>query len=375
MISSILTASYLWKDTWKRWLEQPGSILARSVVTIIMVSLSVLLLVGFRMQIEKLRFEVEKFGLDNLLVIETVTPKDIAQGIPADRFRSIKNWGNLFTAKKMIAYARSSNGKNASVVAYSDDDYRGLLPYLKYGHEVFVLTRSHPQGLVLDYDVDDQNFSCVALEPEEKISQLIQGDTLFIPISYIPQIANRGYSMIYYLERNPDSPKISELTDAIQLVIRADGNGKVDIKSAEAIKKRLNKLESQQTAMRLWLAAILGGAIALIYGVLSVLEFRQSMYVSALLKSFGVSRFMLGLRSIFENILIVNAVTIGLIYLLSLYHDTIFQALRVKATSDIDSLYWGQETYWIIAAANIGVLISSIPVFWALRKQVGSILE
>lgn len=327
------------------------------------------------MQIDKLRSEVDKFGLDNLLVIETLTPQDIAEGVPTDRFRSIKNWGNLFTAKRMITYARSSNGKNANVVAYSDEDYRGLLPYLKYGHEVFVLTQSHPQGLVIDYDVDDLNFSCVALEPEEKITQLIQGDTLFIPISYIPKIAERGFSMIYYLERNADSPEIAALTDAIQLVIRADGNGKVDIKSAEAIKQRLNKLEDNQRAMRIWLAAILGGAIALIYGVLSVLEFRQSMYVSALLKSFGVSKLMLGVRSILENILIVNVVTVGIIYLLSINHNTIFQALRVKGTSDITSLYWGQETFWILAAANIGVLISSIPVFWALRKEVGSILE
>lgn len=181
--------------------------------------------------------------------------------------------------------------------------------------------------------------------------------------------------MIYYLERQDHSPSIPKLTKAIHLVIKADGNGKVDIKSAEMIKKKLLKLEKQQSSMRLWLAAILGGAIALIYGVLSILEFRQSMYVSALLKSFGVSRLMLGIRSIFENVLIVNVVTVGLIYVLSQYHNTIFQALRVKAIDNINTLYWGQETMWTIAAANIGVLISSIPVFSALRKQVGNILE
>ena len=127
--------------------------------------------------------------------------------------------------------------------------------------------------------------------------------------------------------------------------------------------------------MKFWLALILGAALSLIYGVLSILEFRQSMYIAALLKSFGVSRFLLGLRSVLENLLIVNGVTLGMVYLLAKNHDTIFKALRMRTGVDINALYWGQETMWIIAAANIGVLISSIPVFLALRKQVGNILE
>jgi len=372
---TILTASYLWKDTWKRWLEQPGSILARSVVTIIMVSLSVLLLVGFRMQIERLKTEIDNFGLDNLLIIETVTPLDIEAGIPADRFSSIRKWGNLFTSKRMLASAKISNGKNATILAYTDNDYRGLLPYLKHGHDVFLLTKSDKEGLVIDATVQDFTFSGITLNPKENISQLVQNDTLFVPLSYIPEIQKRGFAMLYYLERNKDAPEIATLTEAIHTVIRADGNGKVEIKSADEFKKRLDDLEAKQSSMRLWLAAILGGAIALIYGVLSVLEFRQSMYVSALLKSFGVSRIMLGIRSVIENMIIVNCVTITVIYLLSKYHDLIFSSLKINSSADLDTLYWGNETLWTIAAANLGVFISSIPVFWALRKQVGGILE
>lgn len=327
------------------------------------------------MQIERLRSEVESFGLDNMLVIETITPFDRGAGLSSDRFRSIQRHGQLFTARKMLASANGSNGKNAAVVGYTDADIRGLLPYLKYGHEIFVLSTDIPQGIAVDYTISDHSFTAVALKPEEKLLQLIQGDTLFVPSNRIPELEERGYSLIYYLQRDADAPEIADITESIQRVARADGNGKIDIKSADLIKKKLEKLESQQNSMKFWLALILGGALALIYGVLSILEFRQSMYIAALLKSFGVSSFLLGLRSIIENILIVNLVTLGLIHLLSLYHDTIFKALRVKATTDINALYWGQETMWTIAAANIGVLISSIPVFWALRKQVGNILE
>ena len=375
MTSWILTASYLWKDTWKRWFEQPGSVLARSVVTIIMVSLSILLLVGFRMQIEKIRAQVQAFGLDNLLIVETITQQDVTEGVSADRFRSIRKWGDLFTARVMLASATGSNGRRASVVAYDDTDLTGLLPYLRYGHEVFVLTTAMPAGLVVDYDIQHKNVSAVALKPEDRVAQILQGDTLFVPLDYVADLERFGYSMIYYLQRDQSAPEIPSLSEAVRQVVRADGNGKVDIKSAEMLKQKLNQLEEQQGTMRFWLATILGGALALVYGVLSILEFRQSMYVSALLRSFGVSPFLLGLRTIVENAIIVNLVTVGVIWLLAWKHETIFKALKVSSSSSVAELYWGRETLWIIAAANIGILISCIPVFWALRKPVGAILE
>jgi len=74
-------------------------------------------------------------------------------------------------------------------------------------------------------------------------------------------------------------------------------------------------------------------------------------------------------------LLIVNVISVGVIYSLALYHNNIFAYLNVKAQDSVTELYWGYETYWIIFAANIGVVISSLPVFWALRKPVGLVLE
>lgn len=349
--------------------------MARSVVTVIMVSLSILLLVGFRMQIEKIRTQVRAFGLDNLLIVENITPQDIENGSSSDRFRSIRKWGHLFTARVLLASAVGSNGRNASVVAYDDADLVGLLPYLRYGHEVFVLSKDMPPGLLVDYELRQTNLRGIVLHPEDRVAQILQGDTLFVPVHSVADIVKSGYSMIYYLERDKNAPEIAALSEAVREVVRADGSGKVDIKNAEMLRERLNKMEEQQSVMRFWLAIILGGALALIYGVLSILEFRQGMYVSALLRSFGVSSSMLVLRTIFENVIIVNFVTVGVIWLLSSNHDRIFSALKVSGGSHISELYWGSETMWIIIAANIGIFVSCIPVFLALRKPVGSILE
>ena len=324
---------------------------------------------------KKLRDEIEAFGLDNLLIIEVLTPDDIKQGVPVDRFRSIGKHGNLFTARRMVASARSSAGKNAGVIGYSDDDIQGLLPYLKYGHEVFVLTHDAPEGLVIDYQLNGMEVRGIALHPEEKIAQLIQGDTLVLPSQQLRDIEARGFSMIYYLQRDKDAPDVGELINAVNHMVRTDGDGKVEVKSAVMLRDRLRKLQSQQNTMRFSLAIILGGALALVYGVLSILEFRQSMYVSSLLRSFGVSSFMLGIRTIVENLLIVNLIALSVIYLLSLYHNYIFSSLNLSTLDDATNLYWGYETCLIFVAANLGVMISSLPVIWALNKPIGQVLE
>ena len=47
MKSSTLIASYLWKDTWKRWFEQPGSPVARLFVTGLLALVATVILVFF----------------------------------------------------------------------------------------------------------------------------------------------------------------------------------------------------------------------------------------------------------------------------------------------------------------------------------------
>src|SRR3954465_10710877 len=72
MRSSTLIASYLWKDTWKRWLEQPSSPLARLFVTGLLVLVATVILVTFHLLERSLRERLERFGLNTLLIRETV---------------------------------------------------------------------------------------------------------------------------------------------------------------------------------------------------------------------------------------------------------------------------------------------------------------
>jgi len=375
-MSWILIVSYLWKDTWKRWFEQPGSILARIVVTGIMVSISIVLLVAFSMQVNKIKQQMEAFGLDNMLVIETVSGKDLEKGKVETRFSGIGQYGELLTVKKLLVRGKSSEGDRVAVVSYTEDAVVPLHHYLKFGHSEILISKKYPQGMIIDVEVEGEWIRAVCLEPREHEEKLLQGETLFIPSEQYEYYEGSGYSISYYLKRDQDAPTIEMISDTIRSVVSNDQRGRVDIRSSAAIKEKLAQLEKQQDILKYVMAGLLGGALALIYGTLAVLEFKEQRYVAALMRSFGVPKIFLASRNIIESVLIVNSVSFGVIYGLMKVHNKVFKALKLQnAEVDLNALYLSDQVLWVIAFVNVGVVLSSVPTIRAMSKPVGKILS
>ena len=333
------------------------------------------MLVTMRMQVDKLQSEVDAFGLDSLFILENVTAKDLNKGNADSRFQSISDWGELLKVKQLPTTATTNEGNRVPVITYSDESLASLSSYISRGNEAFLLSKKMPEGLMVDLNVNDKYIRAVALRPEDNLAKIIQGDTLFIPSSRYKDLEQYGFSVIYHLKRDADAPSLAAITQAVRDVASRDRHGSIDIRSADDLKQKLNQLQSQQENLRIVLALILGGAIALIYGTLSVLEFRQSRYISALMRSFGTPTALLGLRTVLENLLIVNLATFGMIYLLEYYHIDIFQTFQLVGNGSQKGLYWTSETWWIISFANLGVILSCLPVFQAMRKPIGEVLD
>jgi hypothetical protein len=376
MISWILIASYLWKDTWKLWFEQPGSILARIVVTSIMVAISIILLVAFSIQVDKVREQLKSFGVDSMLIVEMISPDDLNKGVVGARFGEIAKWGSLLTVKNLYPKGKTSEGDWVSVISYGEDAILPLSYYLDYGSGEVLLTNKYPEGMIIDVEVVNRWIRAKCLKPREEEARVMQGQTLLVPSSQYSVLEDTGYSVTYFLERHQDGPSIEMITESIRNVVANDKRGKIEIKSAAVFKQELDKLEKQQLIMRYTMAALLGGALALIYGTLSVLEFRQQRYVAALMRSFGVPRFLLALRNLLESVLIVNGVAFGVIFALRELHNEIFKALRLQNDNfDLNLLYFSPEILWVLGFVNLGVILSSIPTLRAMSKPVGKVLN
>src|SRR5215204_4043727 len=105
MRSSILIGSYLWKDTWKRWLEQPSSPLARLFVTGLLALVATVILVAFHLLERSIRERLERFGLNTVVVRETVTSdsRDLTIfGDGPDRLAPLEEHGQKLRVRQLF---------------------------------------------------------------------------------------------------------------------------------------------------------------------------------------------------------------------------------------------------------------------------------
>ena len=119
MRSSTLIVSYLWKDTWKRWCEQPGSPLARWFVTLLLDAGGSVILVAFQLVERSLRNQLERFGLNTLLVRETVvpgSPEFFRHGEGPDQLAVLKSDGEKLRVRQLFVRGQTEWQQNNLLV-------------------------------------------------------------------------------------------------------------------------------------------------------------------------------------------------------------------------------------------------------------------
>lgn len=142
--------------------------------------------------------------------------------------------------------------------------------------------------------------------------------------------------------------------------------------------KELESLQSRQAQWRSAMAGLLGLALALVFGAIAVLEFRQNAYVSALLRSFGAPGKALYLRQWIENGVLANLAAFSAILLLACFHRELFSTLgfpRDLLDFKHGNPYLSWEIALILLWVNVGAFLSSLSVAIGLRKPVGEILS
>jgi hypothetical protein len=171
---------------------------------------------------------------------------------------------------------------------------------------------------------------------------------------------------------------MEQFVDSIQALYALDNRPAPQMQSPLAMIKELEMLQSKQLQWRTVMAGLLGLVLALIFGAIAVLEFRQNQFVSALLRSFGAPGRALYLRQWIENAFVANISAIAIIALIASFHSQIFGLLGFsRDLLKIGSFnpYLSSETALILLWVNIGAMLSSIPVAIGLKKPVGEILN
>jgi hypothetical protein len=165
---------------------------------------------------------------------------------------------------------------------------------------------------------------------------------------------------------------------AVNLLYAVDRRSPPQMQSALPLLKELERLQGRQKEWRVVLAGLLGLSLALVFGAIAVLEFRQNLFIGALLRSLGAPGRFLYFRQWLENAFLANLAAVGSVLLVALFHRQIFAGLgfpvSVLDLKDANP-YWSFEVALILLCVNVGAFLSSLPVAVGLRKPVGAILN
>jgi hypothetical protein len=382
MKSSTLIVSYLWKDTWKRWCEQPGSPLARWFVTLLLMLVASVILVAFQLMERSVRNQMERFGLDTLLVRETVVPDSpdfFRHGEGPDHLAILKSNGQKLRLRQLFVRGRTEwQQNNLLVFSYSPDAIPTLASMLSAENPVICLSETLPTKAQMRVRIGRHSVFADVARPQGWLKALSSDDMLLVPQGWLADAEQIGWLDTTIFQRSPTAPPMEKIISAVNILSSLDQRTPPQIQSALPLVKELDELTTRQVQWRNWLAGILGVAVSLVYGAIAVLEFRQNLFVCALLRSFGAPSQLLYFRQWLENVLLANLAALTAVFLVALLHQTIF--ITLGFSRDIldfsgGNPYVGASIKSIFIWINVGALLSSLPVAFGLRRPVGEILS
>lgn len=380
MKSWTLIVSYLWKDTFSRWLEQPGSPLARWFTATILVAVAATIMVSLKFLENEVHDRLKQFGMNTLLVRETLSfsdPELVISGQRDNRLAPLANNGSLLRLNRLFVQGKTEWQNDLSIFTYPPNPPISITKLLSTETPLLCLSTSLPENVLVQITVNHRSGLAITRHPNNQFRPISAEPLLLVPQGWLPEIERLGNVETTLFLRDPDALPMPAIVDAVQ-TLYATENRNIQIQSPLHFIQSWEELKKIQHRYRFGLAGVLGLALALIYGVISVMEFRQNIFISALLRSFGVSSFWLWSRQWLENTWLANAAAVTAIGLLYLLQDNLFNAMRLTdgAMPFLSfKAVLGTEILMILVWVNLGALISSIPVAIGLQKPIGKILN
>ncbi len=372
----ISIVSYLLKDIFCRWREQPGNVLTRFVVTYALVLPALGLLGVFALMAENLESRLRRSGVDMLFIHEPVsmTNDDGAAHQRRPRFAQLGQHGQVFQLRQLYDAAKTTLARTARVVAYPDASLFALEGIIDAGRSVVFLSDSLPVGMPVRAEIDQHFFTAHVRRPEGMLAKLFQENVVLVPEGMLPRLESRGFVRITLFKAKEVSA-LRSLQQALQRVVKYD-KIQAYVRSSLPLLDDLESLRARQLHWRFGLAATAGGVLALVLGTLAILEYQQRAYVIALLRSFGIRRWLVYGMQLLENAFLVNLAGVSAYLTLVYSQNTLYRAFgATRFTTGLSLEQMLAEVLLIFGCINIGVLVSTLPAAHILRKDIGTILS
>ncbi|MFC5050360.1 hypothetical protein ACFPK9_07030 [Rubritalea spongiae] len=377
MKSMILIPTYLWKNTFKRWLENPISPLSKLLVSTILSLLALLILIFFSETKEQLYKRLKSSGTYDYHLVERVAPEDSLVRIQQN-FKEEKLWKDIFGSEKIHTYRQTSpilrwNDTTLPVLIYSLNQENEEIPL--NDQIQFLTTSPNKYG---PYQIcKSNNIQLIAKTSylgEQAANTLNLSRIVKVPIEIFPQLASAGFFI--RTDAHFDSTEEVKMFDSLITSYFAAENIDIQTISAISLLQEIKALNSLQDRIRIGIVVTCGLISALIIGTIAVLEYHSESYLLALLRSFGVPSFILLLHAFIENIIVVGLGVLVTSFVWKPIYGTISSQINDFQLSNAQSITLPLfDIQIIIMAAGLGVSLAMIPVAFGLRKPPGLILQ
>ena len=363
---------YLWRNSFRRWIEQPLGVLSKWVIAALIGMLGAVMIAGTSFIGDELERQLSSRDALSVSIMEIVPPAQAGALFSPDDNEEA-GWEGLaeesLTIYQVPATARIDGMRDVPVSALRDPEAHG------YPDTVILLTTRQPAGTMAVATIDALRVEALAMPPSGPLLEKMLGksEMLVASIERLAPLLQKGFTrQVLFQARTLDTIESAhQVSDTLQAVEQR----RVNTRSSLVLLRQLREIRDIQGyvlfAVTIGTALVLG----LICGALAWMEFREERYLLALIRSFGVGRVTLLVHAVIENCLVaVTGVLLGLALLSFTVGHADLRAMKLGWLSG-PGLVGGDSVWVLLLGACCGGLLSCVPVGIGLRKPLGLVLK
>lgn len=375
---------YLWKNTFKRWLENPFPALVKILIPALLAALGVVALAMFAQIERELELQLKRTSALRVHVSEHVSRDKAASMLlrsDADELMWSSRVGadNIHFTSQILSSARLGNLQDDRPIAvYSKPSLR-----LGVGGEIdpqdlpvveLLNARETPNGteVIKLGGMEVRAVTNVMPAWLEDLSRARR--VVLIPEDMAHPLKRNGY-IHHMLVHFSSIAEVEQFVAEVEAYTRADQR-QVTVMSAIHILRELERIQGIQDMVRRLLVAGCCLILALTLGSIAWLEYRQDSYLLALLRSFGTPTWILFVHAMVENLLLVLFGILSVLISWKMLYELIVENIdmvgfEVVGAPNLPTM----DVLLIVAGGLTGVLLAMLPIAVGLRKPAGYTLQ
>ena len=368
---------YFAKDVWLGWRASPFVLAAKLLTVALLTGAGTIILVCFHVFVEEARLRLEQIGARSIIIRRGPSPGHHADNLWLEDVMNSARFPVWHHLDRLMPVAETELG-DLSVPVFSVDPEDRWFLETAAGGQAILLTNRVPAASAVNVRVGAAMIRATTRNRSGWVERLGSDPVLLIARDRIPRFGGYEIDRVDYVEIAGGKAPMLSAVSAIETLAREAGERSLAVQHPLAVLDELERLQATQKAWEYWIVMGFGGALALVMGAISALEYREKRYVGALLRSFGVHPAVIVMRHWVEAAALGNACLVAAGAFTLCLAPVILGSLGVPASATAQLNIAGFLTAngpALVCFVNTGCLLSVVPVAIAGGEEIGRVLE